>query len=48
MKLLKSKKVIAALVGLVAALVSVGMGVDFGSGTASGVTEVICQAITCE
>lgn len=48
MKLLKSKKVVAALVGLVVALVSVGMGVEFGSQTADAVTSVVCQAVGCE
>lgn len=48
MKLLKSKKVIAALVGLVVALVSVGMGVEFGAQTADAVTSVVCQAVGCE
>lgn len=48
MKLLKSKKVVAALVGLVVALVSVGLGVDFGAGTGDAVTSIICQAVNCE
>lgn len=48
MRLLKSKKVIAALVGLVVALVSVGMDVELGAQTADAVTSVICQAVGCE
>ena len=48
MKFLKSKKVVAALVGLVVALVSVGLGIDFGAGTGDAVTSVICQAVSCE
>lgn len=47
-RLLKSKKVIAALVGLVVALVSVGMDVELGAQTADAVTSVICQAVGCE
>lgn len=45
-KLLKSKKVIAALVALVIAAVSVGLNVDVGV-TADQVTGVVCQVITC-
>lgn len=48
MRLLKNKKVVAALVGLVVALVSVGMGVEFGAQTADAVTSVVCQAVGCE
>ncbi|WP_173387075.1 hypothetical protein [Salmonella enterica] len=47
-KLFKSKKVIGALVTLIVALVSVGLGVDLGSGAESSVTNVVCQVITCE
>lgn len=47
-KLFKSKKVVGALVALAIALVSVGLGVDLGSGTESSVTDVVCQVITCE
>ncbi|AFH19876.1 hypothetical protein ACG-C91_0050 [Escherichia phage vB_EcoP_ACG-C91] len=47
-KLFKSKKVVGALVALVIALVSVGLGVDFGEGTEGSVTDVVCQVITCE
>lgn len=44
--LFKSKKVIAALLALVIALVSVGLGVDVGV-TADEVTGVVCQLVTC-
>ncbi len=47
-KLFKSKKVVGALVALVIALVSVGLGVDLGEGTEGSVTDVVCQVITCE
>lgn len=48
MKLLKSKKVIAALVALALALVSVGLGVDLGgTETGSSITDVVCQVVTC-
>lgn len=47
-KLLKSKRVVGALVALVIALVSVGLGVDLGEGTEGSVTDVVCQVITCE
>lgn len=47
-KLFKSKKVVGALVALVIALVSVGLGVDFGEGTEGSVTDVVCQVVTCE
>lgn len=47
-KLFKSKKVVGALIALVIALVSVGLGVDLGEGTEGSVTDVVCQVITCE
>lgn len=47
-KLFKSKKVVGALIALVVALVSVGLGVDLGEGTEGSVTDVVCQVITCE
>ncbi|UZN24217.1 hypothetical protein [Klebsiella phage pKP-M186-2.1] len=47
MKFLKSKKVVGALLGLVAAGLSVGAGIDVGE--LSGVaTEVVCQAVGCQ
>lgn len=46
MKLLKSKKVIAALLALIIALVSVGLGVDVGV-SADEVAGVVCQLVTC-
>lgn len=46
MKLLKNKKVIAALIALVLALVSVAFGVDFGTGTE--LTDAVCSVVTCE
>lgn len=47
-KLFKSKKVVGALIALVIAIVSVGLGVDLGEGTEGSVTDVVCQVITCE
>lgn len=47
-KLFKSKKVAGALVALVIALVSVGLGIDLGEGTEGSITDVVCQVITCE
>lgn len=47
-KLFKSKKVVGAIIALVVALVSVGLGVDLGEGTEGSVTDVVCQVITCE
>lgn len=47
-KLFKSKKVVGALVALVIALVSVGLGVELGEGAEGSVTDVVCQVITCE
>lgn len=46
-KIFKNKKVVLALVTLVVTLVAVGLNVDLGVGTASSVTEVICQVVTC-
>lgn len=46
-KILKNKKVVLALVTLVVTVVAVGLNVDLGAGTASAVTDVICQVITC-
>ncbi|QHJ79495.1 MAG: hypothetical protein [Caudoviricetes sp.] len=46
-KIFKSKKVIAALVALAVALVSVGLGTDVGAGTTDAVVGVICQVVTC-
>lgn len=46
-KLLKSKKVIGALIALIVALVSVGLGVDLGN-AGSAATDAVCQVITCE
>lgn len=47
-KLFKSKKVVGALVALIIALVSVGLGVELGEGVEGSVTDVVCQVITCE
>lgn len=47
MKLLKNKKVILALVTLVATLVAVSLNVELGDSVSATVTEIICQAVTC-
>lgn len=46
MKLLKSKKVIAAIIALIIALASVAFDVDFGV-SADDVTGVVCQLVSC-
>lgn len=43
----KNKKVVTAIVALVVALVSVGLGTDLGAGTGDAVVGVICQVVTC-
>lgn len=47
-KLFKSKEVVSAIIALVVAIVSAGLGVDLGEGTEGPVTDVVCQVITCE
>lgn len=47
MKFLKNKKVVGALLGLVAAGLSVGAGIDVGE-LSSVATEVVCQALDCQ
>lgn len=46
-KILKSKKVISAVVLLAVALVSAGLGVEIGAATPDAITGVICQVVEC-
>lgn len=46
-KLFTNKKVIAALVVLVIAVLSVTFGLNLGDGTASAITSAICQVVEC-
>lgn len=45
---MKSKKVIFALVTLVATVAAVALDVELGGNVAASVTDVICQVITCQ